>query len=190
MSRHIFHHGFRSSAEDICGHHGCHGPAIAGADEKPSASVNLRRCVTAICGCCARNNYCSISRRSFDFRPLKAHILTFAYFKILQSYYASRFAVCYLRNLFPSDLFKETSFGGTTIRALCGRELGPDGKPSGPVRDPTVATLLACQEAAFEALDKGYLRCVAVLFMLLLHVSDVQGRCRNRSAGAATAAAV
>ena len=69
-------------------------------------------------------------------------------------------AVCYLRNLFPEDCFKPTSFGNTTIRALIPREMGPDGKASGKVINEDAARLSAWEEAAFEALDLGYLRCI------------------------------
>jgi meiosis-specific protein len=68
--------------------------------------------------------------------------------------------VCYLRNLFPEDCFKATTFGNTTIRALVPREAGPDGKPTGRIINEDAARLLAWQDAAFEALELGYLRCI------------------------------
>jgi hypothetical protein len=71
-----------------------------------------------------------------------------------------RAPVCFLRNLFPSDCFRTTSFGNTTIRALCPREVGADGRPQGKVLNEDAALLTAWQESAFDALEKGYLRCV------------------------------
>lgn len=32
--------------------------------------------------------------------------------------------VCFIRNLFPSDLFKSTAFGSTTVRVLCPKDTG------------------------------------------------------------------
>lgn len=67
-------------------------------------------------------------------------------------------AVCFLRNLFPADCFRTTSFGNTAIRALCPRELDADGKPTGKVINEDAAMLNSWQDSAFEALEKGYLR--------------------------------
>lgn len=73
--------------------------------------------------------------------------------------------MCYLRNLFPEECFKPTTFGNTTIRALVPREAGADpkaagGPSTGKVLNEDAARLFAWQEAAFEALEKGYLRCI------------------------------
>jgi hypothetical protein len=87
--------------------------------------------------------------------------------------YALAYAVCFLRALFPSDCFKETSFAGvlvvllyesapanlTLIYQLAGtniRALTPVDK-SGAVLSEQAMRLTQVQEAAFDALDKGFL---------------------------------
>jgi len=68
------------------------------------------------------------------------------------------YIVCYLRNLFPDDCFRLSSFGNTSIRALCPRALDNEGKPNGEIINQDAYMLTKWQEAAFDALEKGYLR--------------------------------
>jgi hypothetical protein len=69
--------------------------------------------------------------------------------------------ICFLRNLFPSDVFRTVSFGSNTnVRALCPRQLGPDGKPTGVVLSEAAAALAQWVESALDALEKGYLRSI------------------------------
>jgi hypothetical protein len=71
--------------------------------------------------------------------------------------------ICFLRNLFPSDVFRSVSFGGnTSVRALAPRELGPDGKPTGRVLNESAATLAQWMESALDALEKCYLRSIVL----------------------------
>ena len=75
---------------------------------------------------------------------------------------ASISEVCYLRNLFPSDCFRASAFGNTTIRALVPRELDAEGKPTGPIINMDAARVVAWEDAAFEALSEGYLRALVL----------------------------
>jgi hypothetical protein len=65
--------------------------------------------------------------------------------------------VCFIRNLFPSDCFKETTVGGTLMRCLRPREVDAEGNPGAVVSEEVLA-LTTMLETAFEALEKGYLR--------------------------------
>jgi len=60
----------------------------------------------------------------------------------------------------PQDCFKATNFGNTTVRALMPREVDGEGKQTGRVISDDAARLLGWQEAAFDALELGYLRCI------------------------------
>jgi hypothetical protein len=88
-------------------------------------------------------------------QPRAPNLTSISSFAILAP---SLYAVCYLRNLFPADCFRSTTFGNTVIRALCPKELGEDGKPTGKVINEDALMLTKWQEAAFDALEKGYLR--------------------------------
>ena len=65
--------------------------------------------------------------------------------------------VCFIRNLFPSACFKESTVAGTTMRTLCARESDAEGKPTGAVVSEEVLALTSMLETAFEALEKGAL---------------------------------
>ncbi len=70
-----------------------------------------------------------------------------------------------MRNLFPFDCFRNAKFGDCVIRALSPREGGGEGggeaRPGavpGAIINEDAQRLVDMQEAAFEALEKGYLR--------------------------------
>lgn len=68
--------------------------------------------------------------------------------------------ICFIRNLFPEEVFRLSTFGNTSIRALCPRELDNEGKPTGNIINNDAFMLTKWQEAAFDALERGYLRYV------------------------------
>jgi len=76
---------------------------------------------------------------------------------------------CYLRNLFPSDLFREARYGTTTIRVLTPPPDGggasalaaaAGGAGAGTNGSDAAVALMAQMEAAFEAVEKRYLRSI------------------------------
>jgi hypothetical protein len=70
---------------------------------------------------------------------------------------ASISEICFLRNLFPSDMFRPMNFGAnTTIRALCPVQVLPSGEKR--VLDEAAQHLVQLEEAALDAIEKRYLR--------------------------------
>jgi len=65
--------------------------------------------------------------------------------------------ICWLRNLFPSDVFKDAKFGSTQVKFLNAK--GADGS----IRSKEAAELVACLEAALEALELRYLQSMGAL---------------------------
>lgn len=62
--------------------------------------------------------------------------------------------VCFLRNLFPSDIFKEARYGQTTINVLSPLD------EEGAVVNQQALFITQQMEAALEAVDKQYLRSI------------------------------
>lgn len=60
--------------------------------------------------------------------------------------------MCYIRNLFPGEVFQQATFANSIIRAM--RPVDQDGS----VLNDDAHRLLQWQEAAFEAIDRQYLR--------------------------------
>lgn len=58
--------------------------------------------------------------------------------------------MCFIRNIFPSDVFEKITFGSTDVRVI--RK-----KDSGLVNEEALQ-LRQMEEAAYEAMAKGYLK--------------------------------
>jgi hypothetical protein len=58
-------------------------------------------------------------------------------------------AVCFIRNVFPSDAFEKLQFGSTEVRAL---------KKASSQMNEEALKLKEMEDSAYEALGKGYLK--------------------------------
>jgi hypothetical protein len=65
--------------------------------------------------------------------------------------------ICWLRNLFPHDLFRTCKFGSTNVRALVAKEPSTQA-----VINEDAHRLTTLMEAALEAVERKYLRSIVV----------------------------